>query len=352
MSGLWSNAGHGWDLLQPQVFDAEKSLHDLVEEAPQLLPLSGSPRLVIVGREVGVGGGSADLLAVDSDGRLVVVEIKLAKNAEARRAVVAQILAYAAFLQTLDVEALERDVLGRHLRERGFGSLAEAAASVDQERAFDERAFADGLDTSLASGAFRLVLVLDTAPTELVRLVGYLEQMVSDLVIDLITVSAYEVGGSRILVPQRIDPKRPPMEPRARPRPPTDSGYLADGADDFIESIDAAPEDQRSDLRRLADWAGGLEAEGLVRLKTYHGRGRLTLLPRLVGEDVGLATIWNDNGAYLSLWRSVFERRAPSSIAPVESLIGDSLGTGKTVRGCSDELLEALTLACREANTR
>jgi hypothetical protein len=277
MSGLWSNAGHGWDLLQPQVFDAERSLHDLVEEAPQLLPLSGSPRLVIVGREVGVGGGSADLLAVESDGRLVVVEIKLAKNAEARRAVVAQILAYAAFLQTLDVESLERDVLGRHLRERGFGSLAEAAASVDQERAFDERAFTDELDASLASGAFRLVLVLDTAPTELVRLVGYLEQMVSDLVID----SAYEVGGSRILVPQRIDPKRQPVEPRARPRPPTDSGYLADGADDFIESIDAAPEDQRSDLRRLADWAVGLEAEGLVRLKTYHGRGRLTLLPRL-----------------------------------------------------------------------
>lgn len=60
-----------------------------MEEAPNLLPLSGDPTLTVLGREVAIGPGFADLVAVDADGRLTVIEIKLAKNAEARRAVVA-----------------------------------------------------------------------------------------------------------------------------------------------------------------------------------------------------------------------------------------------------------------------
>ena len=48
--------------------------------------------MVVVGKEVALGNGYADLLAVEPSGRLVVVEIKLARNAEARRAVVAQVL--------------------------------------------------------------------------------------------------------------------------------------------------------------------------------------------------------------------------------------------------------------------
>ena len=63
-----------------------------------MLPLAGAPRLVMLGREVPLGTGYADLLAVERSGRLVLIEVKLARNAEARRAVVAQILAYAAFL--------------------------------------------------------------------------------------------------------------------------------------------------------------------------------------------------------------------------------------------------------------
>jgi hypothetical protein len=51
-------------------FDAEKVLHHLVAEAPELLPRSDCPRLTILGREVGLGGGCADLVAVDPMGTL------------------------------------------------------------------------------------------------------------------------------------------------------------------------------------------------------------------------------------------------------------------------------------------
>src|SRR5262245_4713108 len=101
MAALWENSGSGWRLMAPVGFSAEEALHKLVEEAPQLLPLAGSPQLLVVGREVQLGSGVADLVALEPSGRLAIIEVKLAKNAEARRAVVAQVLAYAAYLHGL-----------------------------------------------------------------------------------------------------------------------------------------------------------------------------------------------------------------------------------------------------------
>ena len=87
MSAIWAadRGGAGRPLTQAG-FPDEAALHDLVEKAPRMLPLAGSPRLTVLGREVRLGGGYADLLAVESSGRLVIIEVKLAGNAEARRA--------------------------------------------------------------------------------------------------------------------------------------------------------------------------------------------------------------------------------------------------------------------------
>jgi RecB family endonuclease NucS len=115
MSAIWRREEDEWRPLLTSGFATEEALHDLVEEAPHLLPLSGDPTLVVVGREVALGSGYADLVAVEPDGRLSVIEIKLRRNAEARRAVVAQVLMYAAFLKGIDARTLERDVLGSHI---------------------------------------------------------------------------------------------------------------------------------------------------------------------------------------------------------------------------------------------
>ena len=45
----------------------------------------------------------------------------------------------------------------------------------DQEGAFEEEAFREGLAAHLRDGSFRVVIVLDEAPPGLVRLAGYLE---------------------------------------------------------------------------------------------------------------------------------------------------------------------------------
>ncbi len=97
MTAIWQNDGSRWHLLSPTGFPNEATLHNLVEEAPHVLPLAGTPRLIVLGREVQLGSGRADLLAIEPSGRIAIIEIKLARNAEARRAVIAQVLAYAAY---------------------------------------------------------------------------------------------------------------------------------------------------------------------------------------------------------------------------------------------------------------
>src|SRR4051812_34532352 len=126
MSAIWQQVGDRWKLLDRVGFPDEATLHRLVEKSPEILPLSGKPQLAVVGREVSLGSNKADLIAVETTGRPVILEIKLANNAEARRAVVAQVLTYAAFLHKLSQERLETEILERHLRDRGLASLTEA----------------------------------------------------------------------------------------------------------------------------------------------------------------------------------------------------------------------------------
>lgn len=357
MSSIWRETSDGWTTVAPAGFPDEKALQTLVETTPELLPLSGAPTLTVVGREVLLGTGYADVLAVETSGRPVVIEVKLARNAEARRAVVAQVLGYAAVLYGMTPTDLESS-LRQHLDARGFASLPDAARQAVQTASFDDAQFAEELEEALQTGAFRLVLVLDDAPAELVRLAGFLQATTSSLLVDIITVAHYELDGTRVLVPQRVDPERFEADRAFSPervRRRDGHGTLVPGGEAFLEALERLPPDRQPALRRLYDWAIGLEREGLAGLSTYFGkRGEVTLLPRLRPEQAGLATVWNRNGqAFLSLWRTVFERRAPDSIEPLEAELGQvPLGKGNVITDVTDNLLRLLTSAYREAAGR
>jgi hypothetical protein len=277
--------------------------------------------------------------------------VKLARNSEARRAVVAQVLTYAAFLRGIDVATLTHEVLGDHLTKRGHATPIDAVKTEDEEWSLDPATFNEGLLRSLSEGRFRLVLVLDQAPEELVQLVGYLGAVAEKVLIDVVTVSSYDIEGSQVLVPQRVDPEYQaatvtPFMPETPRR-----GFLAEGSADFANAISSAKEEHQPILRRLCSWVEDLEREGLVRLSTFHTKsGDLTLLPYLRSDNAGLVTVWNDRtDGYLQFWRSVFERRAPNSIENVERFMNDTIRQGNTQRVISDELLDALTGAYREA---
>jgi len=351
VTAIWKDSGSGWQLLAPIGFKLEDELHTLVEQAPQILPLAGTPSLVIVGREVTLGNNAADLIALEPSGRVVIIEIKLVKNSEARRAVIAQILTYAAYLHGLDSITLETVILRDHLDHRGYENLVVALESNDQEGSFDHEAFSLGLTESLSDGRFRLVVVLDEVPDELVRLTGYLQQISDKVLIDLVRVSAYDIAGSKVLVPQRVDPESQPRQPVTSPPRRTVSGQEFLGAEYFENAIDLVPQEHRMALTRLTEWAESLEAEGLVKLSSYQGKNKVvTLLPRLKADNAGLVTVANDGRGCLWIWRSVFERRAPQTLSRIEELVSPiAIKQGTVIRDISDELLAALTLSYREA---
>ena len=208
MTGIWTNMGEGWELGSPQAFQDEATLHSLIEENPQLLPLAGSPRLTVLGSEIQLGTGYADILAVESSGRPAIIEVKLASNPEARRAIVSQVIAYAAFLHGLDVERLEQGPLRKPLVDAGYGSILDAVQAQDQEGAVDADSFSNSMQEFLDQGNFRLVLVLDEVSTELERVVAYLDAItVQALTIDLMTLKVYEVNGAQVALPQRVSPE-------------------------------------------------------------------------------------------------------------------------------------------------
>ncbi|MCQ3804883.1 MAG: hypothetical protein OXC98_05255 [bacterium] len=349
MSGIWTQSDDGWSLSSPEGFADEATLHDLIEKTPEMLPLSGTPALVILGREVLLGSGYADLLGVETSGRPVIVEVKLAYNNEARRAVVAQILAYAASLHGMSRQQLE-DRVRNQLRQRDHATLVDAVRST-QEDAFDVDEFTAAVDEHLREGRFRLVFVLDDVPAELMTLVAYLEHVTDKLVIDLVAVNSFNVGGTFAVLPQRVTPER--HEVTVEKTRSKDSGTLYRGSDRFETSIQQAPPQSHEALHRLLEWAHDLEKRGYVTLETYEGKGakRFTLLPRLIVERRGLVTIWNDGGASIQFWRSVFERKAPDTIERIGQLAKTRVGQGNTIREYGEELLEALTEAYKQAAT-
>ena len=204
MAGIWTTKDSGWELARPQLFRDEEALHGLIAETPEMLPLAGAPKFIVIGSEVQLGSGYADLIGVELSGRLAVIEVKLARNTEAKRAVVSQVLAYAAYLHGMSTAQLEEGPLRRSLDSAGHKTVLDAIAAADQEGALEAEAFSIGLQDSLSDGRFRLILVLDDVPPELVRLVGYLEHVSTGLLIDLITISRFEIGGRQLLLVDRL----------------------------------------------------------------------------------------------------------------------------------------------------
>jgi hypothetical protein len=142
-------------------FDTEAQLHALVAARPEVLPtedLRMSP-LVPLANELDFGAGPMDLLAVDTTGRLVVIEFKRGSENPDVRKVVAQVLDYGSMLWRRTYEELEERCRSR---QPGFeGSLEEHV----QERfqALGENCepgqFRNGVETCLDTGNFVFLYV-------------------------------------------------------------------------------------------------------------------------------------------------------------------------------------------------
>lgn len=234
-------------------------------------------------------------------------------------------------------------LLQPHLRSRDLPSVTQAAAATAQDPGFDATAFEAALAGCLQDGWLRCAVVLDTAPPDLVELVGYLQEVTNDrLSLDLVTVTAYDIGGRRVLVPQLVEPDRTQVSAGATGARPATSTVIEPGADAFAAGIEQSPSEQRPALKRLLDWALALEGEQLAVLYSSIGKGRWVLNPRLPGQQRGMVSIWNDKGASLSPFRTVLQQLAPQALAALDRKAPGQIGQGNYLKADYDSELLAL----------
>ncbi len=357
MTEIWRKTDGKWSTIGSSGFTDERELHNQIVEAPELLSLSGQPFLAAAFSEVGLRGGSVDVLAFEDNGRPVVIEVKLKRNDEAKRNVVAQTLAYAASLYGTSVEYLEGTILAKHLHKSDHKYLADAVEEATDESDFNRDKFYRNLEMHLEKGSFRLVIVLDDVRQDLIRLTGYLDAITTEAVdVDLVTVSSYMINDDQILIPQRIDLERETeaetVSEATGPRPVRQGGTTrTKGFERFRELIDGLDAQTAAHGHELVEWARALEAEGICRPYSVEASdGWPNLRLHMLDERKAFAHFWPDsNGIGAWLYPTVIERRAPAMLATIRDITG--VHGNKGGARATPELLNAFAEAYREALT-
>ncbi len=104
--GLWTVTNDGLKRIAPGQIDRESHLEDWIESHPDIL----GERLLIVDRQIRTHyGGILDLLAIDSEGRCVIIELKRGRTP---RDIVAQALDYTSWVAELSDPDV-RDLIAR-----------------------------------------------------------------------------------------------------------------------------------------------------------------------------------------------------------------------------------------------
>lgn len=180
--------------LQKALFDQPTAM-PVNEIDPHIGPL------VPICMELETGAGPADILYVTPSGQIVLAETKLWRNADARREVLAQILDYAKQLTAWSYDDLAREA--SRSSQQGPGYLMKRM--LESHPKLDTAVFVDGVNRSLKSGDFLLLIIGDGIRSGAESLVGFLQQYGNlRFSLGLIEVAAYRLSASEMLLQPRI----------------------------------------------------------------------------------------------------------------------------------------------------
>lgn len=295
-------------------------------------------------------GRSIDLLGLDATGRLVVVELKRGETGEHMDL---QSIRYAAMVSTMTHQQAI-DTHQAYLNKRGIDEDAEERVNAYLESLDDSQGF--------SSDQPRIVLVSEGFSPELTTCVLWLNR--NGLDITCIRMQPYRNESELLVETSQVIPLpeaadylveiRNKEDEQHRRQRASGAHHTEDG-DAFRDSIENARESFQSGLNRLYQWAVSLEQNKLATLSTWPGQ--TTSMPVTVPRKSALVSIRNHlNGADILLYAGNFRKLASSSIPLVDELKGGTslrhikTSTPLSVHNASDELLDALTAAYREAN--
>lgn len=196
--------------MKKQPYQYEAVLQEKLAEYPRLLGSEetlGKPRQwALIAREKSVpdkeGGNerwSADHLLVDQDGIPTIVEVKRSENTEIRRKIVGQMLDYVAHASLFwNAESLSNR-FAETCEELGVSTEETLARLVDDE---DIDGFWEDVESNLRSKKIRLIFVADEIPSELKRIVEFLNEAMSSVEVLALEVVQYAGDDQTVFVPR------------------------------------------------------------------------------------------------------------------------------------------------------
>ncbi|MCB1018545.1 MAG: hypothetical protein KDC27_01390 [Acidobacteria bacterium] len=193
--------------LREEPYEQELVLQTLISRYPQIL--SGSPRrFLLIRQEAPVRHGEngatgwLDHLFLDDLGVPTLVEVKRSTDARIRREVVGQLLDYAANVAfDWDAERLQDffegtcETAGRESAE-ALEEFLEGETPVDQ--------YWETVKTNLQAGKIRLLFVADRIPTDLRRIIEFLNNQMDPCEVLGVEIRQFNGGGVQTLVPSIV----------------------------------------------------------------------------------------------------------------------------------------------------
>ena len=211
---IWNDAS-----LQPlteQSYESEEILQELLEKYPELLAgdqidTAVPRRLILVSREIGVPGEeegfdrwSLDHLFIDQEGIPTLVEVKRSTDTRIRREVVGQMLDYAANAVVYWPAEILRAKFEANCTIKGNdpGRVVQDLLNLASDDAATIDAFWGTVKTNLQAGRIRMVFLADKIPTELQRIVEFLNSQMDPAEVLAIELRQFVGNEFKTMVPR------------------------------------------------------------------------------------------------------------------------------------------------------
>jgi hypothetical protein len=298
--------------MKEQAYETEDFFQNILAEHPNLLAgdlidNQQPRRWLFISREVpvpaqadGVGQWALDHLFIDQDGVPTLVEVKRSTDTRIRREVVGQMLDYAAnAVAYWPVEVIrsrfEQTCVGRGLEsERVLRDFLVTSPDIE--------VFWQTVKTNLQAGHIRMLFVADQIPSELRRIVEFLNQQMDPAEVLAIELRQYASQGLRTLVP-RVFGRTVEAERRKTPGPRGEAWT----EERFFEALKAKGAVEAEIGRKIYDWS----VKNTSRIWWGHGLQFGSFVPELDSGDLNYQPFVAFTNGYVNIYFQYFGRKPP-----------------------------------------
>ena len=323
-----------------------KDIQARLRDRPEIL----EEGLYILAEEFGSWEESSrriDLLALDGEGRLVVIELK---RSDQDSFMDLQAIRYAGMIAGMTLEQAA-EAHRRYLEAMGQDPT-DAASRIQQQITGGDA------EVELDSHNPRVILVSGNFSKELTSSVIWLNRV--GMNVTCVKLELYRSGnhlyleGNRIIPLPEAEDFRINIQAVGRPgtgKPPTQQPITHPGGDEFRRAAETAKQDAQELLIPLHELAISLEEQRLASVSTKVGSYNTVLRVRLPGNEQALFFAYrNEPGwGYMQFSGRSLERYAPRSKERLERIIDKNIGPQSTFWSLPEGLLKALGDAYREA---